>query len=737
MNLVFKIFFVFIISFTQFVIGRRVEIKPTITAPTSFAIIVDKTTFEKCKTALLNYKNSVEENGLSTYILSDNWKSPDKIKSEIIKLYNQKSRLEGVVFIGDIPIPMLRNGQHMTSAFKLDQDKYPWIRSSVPSDCFYEDFDLKFEYLKQDSVNNLLFYYSILPESPQRIEKEIYSARIKPSGNNINKYDLINKYLNRVALQKKEKHFINNALVYLGHGYVSGSLSAWADEKLILREQFPQLFKSGGRIKNLYHSMSSEMKEILLTELQNENLDVVIFHAHGDTDMQLILAYPTPMNVNQNIEAVKLYLRSKLRSAKNKDETKNYFIRELGVPDSWFNGTFDDSVLTVDSLLAYKLDIHLQDIRNIKPQASFMMFDQCFNGAFHLDEYVAGEYVFGDGNVIVAEANSVNVLQDKWADELLGLLNLGVRVGLRHREINTLESHLIGDPTFCFNSTLNFDLNQKLVLEKYNKSFWQDLLASPVDELRSIAVRYLFYNIKSEFENELTQIYLNDYSANVRLNALKCLAELNSKAFHNILRYSINDPLEFIRRKTAEWMGEVGLKDYLPLLVEQIITDESPRVTFNGKSSLTFIGSTLAKEECDRYIDNMPESTSKDVLRKQLNSSLVRSDEWLKKEIIPNILNDTLKLRSRIQEVRTFRNYKFVEAIPFLVEQLKNSKLPDSLRSNIAEALGWYTFYHNKSEIIKAMEDVLNSSDTPDMIKNEALRSKNRLLIGQNDVFLP
>lgn len=737
MNLQYRVFFILILLFTQFATGRRIEIKPAINAPTSFAIIVDKTTLEKCKSALYEYKKSIEDDGVSTYIISDDWKSPDKIKTEIIKLYNQKPKLEGVVFVGDIPIPMLRNGQHMTSAFKLDEDRYPWIRSSVPSDCFYEDFDLKFEYLKQDSVNKLLFYYSILPESPQRIEKEIYAARIKPSGIEMNKYEKISYYLNRVALQKKEKKIISNALVYLGHGYVSGSLTAWADEKLTLREQFPQLFKSGGRIKSLFHTMSTEMKEILLTELQQENLDVALFHAHGDTDMQLILAYPIAQNVNQNIESVKLYLRSKLRSAKNKEETKKYFIRELDVPESWFNGAFDDSVITADSLLAYKLDIHLQDIRSIKPQPKFIMFDECFNGSFHLDEYVAGEYVFGNGNVIVAEANSVNVLQDKWADELLGLLNLGVRIGLRHREINTLESHLIGDPTFSFNSNLDFDLNQKLVLEKNDVSFWRDLLSSPFDELRSVALRYLFDNLNSDFEKELVNLYLSDNSANVRLNALKCLAELNSKAFHNILRFSINDPIEFIRRKTAEWMGEVGLKDYLPLLVNQIITDESPRVSFNGKSSLTFFGSILAKEESNKYIDAMPETTSKDILKKQINSSLARSDEWLNKEIIPNILNDTLKLKSRIQEVRTFRNYKFIEAIPFLLEQLKNTKQPDSLRSNIAEALGWFTFYYNKEEIIKAMGDILDSNAVADIIKKEALRTKNRLLIGQNNVFLP
>jgi len=729
------------LSLGQFVLGQVKELKPDKITATSFAVIVDEQTYTNCRSAILNYKNSVEEDGISTYVIINSWKNPDEIRKEIMRLYNQKPPLEGVVFIGDLPIPMLRNGQHFTSAFKLDEDKYPWFRSSVPSDRFYEDFDLKFEYLGQDSVHKLSHYYSFLPESPQKIEKEIYSARIKPSGIGINKYEEINKYLNRVANQKKQKNYLNNALVYLGHGYLSNSMTAWADEKVSLREQFPELFNSGGRLKSLFHSMNDEMKEILLTELQDQDLDMVLFHAHGDTDLQLILAYPIAQNVNENIESVKLYLRSKIRTAQRRkqslEETKKYFMNEFNVPDSWFDGTFEDSLVVADSLLAYKLDIYLDDIRNIKPQAKFIMFDECFNGAFHLDEYVAGEYVFGTGNVIVGEANSVNCLQDKWADELLGLINLGVRVGIRHKELNTLESHLIGDPTFRFSSDSKVNLNEIAILEKSNVDLWRSLLESTGDEIRSLAVRYLFKNLKSKFEMELSELYLNDPSFIVRLNALKCLAELNTSTFQEILKKSINDPFEFIRRKTAEWMGEIGLKDYLPYLVKQIIVDESPRVAFNGKSSLTFISSVQAKEVSDKFIDAMPEVTSKEILKKQLRNSFARTNEWLNNEIIPHILSDTIKLKSKLQEVRTFRNYKFVDAITFLVEQLKSNNQPDSVRSYIAEALGWFTFYYDKKKIIDTMDEILESSVISDQIKKEALRTKNRLIVGSNDVMLP
>jgi HEAT repeat protein len=445
--------------------------------------------------------------------------------------------------------------------------------------------------------------------------------------------------------------------------------------------------------------------------------------------------------VGQNIEAVKLYLRSKLRTAKRRnqslEETKAYFIKELNIPENWFDGTFEDSLVIADSVLTYKLDIYIDDVRKIKPQAKFMMFDQCFNGSFHLEEYIAGEYVFGNGNVVVGEANSVNCLQDKWADEMLGLLNLGVRVGLRHKEVNILESHLIGDPTFRFGTENKLDLNRKMVIEKNNIELWKSLLNSEDDEVRSLAVRYLYKNLKDKYEKELVDHYMNDPAINVRMNAIKYLAELNTSAFHNVLKTSVNNSYEFIRRKSAEWMGEVALEEFLPYLVKVVMTDESPRVVFNGRSALTFISSLKANEETMKYIDAMPEVTSKELYKKQATGSFNRSDEWLNKEIIPNILSDTLKLKSKLSEIRTFRNYKFSEALPFLLDQLKNEEQPDSVRRYIAEALGWFSFHHNRSVIIDALEQVIKASNTAVEVRNEAIRTKNRILVGQNDVTLP
>ena len=732
----------FLVTFSIVNLFAQVEvIKSQKQYESSFAIVIDKDTYNRIENAVTEYRNSIENDGLSVFILINEWKSPDEIKSELIKLYHGQPKLEGAVFIGNIPIPMITKAQYMTTAFKLPEDNFPVNKTSVPSDRFYDDFDLKFQFIEQDSVNSLFYYYSLLPDSPQKIDREIYSARIKPPVEDETKYTLIENYLLKVAKLKSSENFIDNMLVYAGHGYNSESETSWADERLALREQFPQLYNTGGRLKNLRYDMGNDIKETLLKELEDKNLDIAIFHAHGSSDMQLIAEYPSGRNVAENIESVKLYLRGKLRSAKERgkdlEETKKYFMDGYDVPEDWFDGAFVDSVVTADSLLEYSLDIYSEDIDKISPQADFVIFDECFNGSFHKENYIGGKYVFGNGNVIVAEANSVNVLQDKWQDELLGLLNLGTRVGQWHKFTNYLESHIIGDPTYRFKTKSKIDINHLLNFESKNIGVWQEFLKSEVPALRELAVVMVYKNSGSAFKKELVEIYKNDPSFTVRLQALKCLAEIGGESFAEILKLSINDPYELIRRFTVVWMGEVGREEYLPLLIKQILDDESNRVNFNGKSAASYINSEKAIDVTNSIIENLPSIVSKEELKSSLINTFKRNIEWLNNEIIPNIENDTLKLKTRLREIRTFRNYKFQKAIPELILLAKNPAENEQVRSHILEVLAWFNLSEQKDEIILACKEVLNEKDVPALVKNEAVRTLGRLSAGFNNVITP
>ena len=116
----------------------------TMTAQThSFAIVTDPQTFNNCKAAIETYRSAVCADGLDAFVVSRNWTNPDELKDSLM-LYHKTRALEGAVFIGDVPIAMIRGAQHLTSAFKMDET-LPMRDSSVPSDRFYDDFDLKFD----------------------------------------------------------------------------------------------------------------------------------------------------------------------------------------------------------------------------------------------------------------------------------------------------------------------------------------------------------------------------------------------------------------------------------------------------------------------------------------------------------------------------------------------------------------------------------------------------------------
>ena len=714
--------------------------KPVKTHPTSFAIFVDKTTYEKCAAAIDAYKDAVEEDGLSTYIYANDWKNPDEIKAEIIKLTKISNPIEGIVLIGDIPIPMIRNGQHMTSAFKIDEVKYKPFKSSAPSDRYYDDLDLKFEFIQQDSLHKLCFYYSVTPGSPQKVEKTIYSGRIKPSLDDSTKFDVITNYLNRVVKQKKEQTKIENMFVFTGHGYNSEALAAWGDEELALREQFPSLYAPGHKLKKLDHTMSNQMKDILLTELQNPALNVAIFHAHGEDNTQYINNYPEYRSVDGNVEQIKLFLRSKMRSAKRQkrsvDETKAYFMKEYNVPESWFNGSFSDSLVAADSLLDYSLDIHPADIAKIATQPELVVFDECFNGSFHHSPYIAGEYAFGKGKTVAGIANTTNALQDQWIDEFAGVLNYGVRFGQWHKFNHLLESHLIGDPTFHFANYSKTDLSGDITFKSKDVDFWRKALSSEDVNLRSLAVYFLFKNEGAGFEKDLVKIYHSDASYNVRMEALKSLATLQTPAFHEILKESISDPYEYIRRISAVWMGLVGKEEYISILVKQLFTDESERVSFNIRSALNFINPEESYNESVKYINSMPASVSKDKLKGSVKNQILRTKSTLK-ELLDNVNSDTLSLKNKLQEMRTFRNYTYLQAIPDLIRIAKNKNEKAEYRTVTIEALGWFNLAYNKDIIVKACEEIIKDSSSPKSVLKEAERTLNRIKEGPSNVVTP
>jgi len=209
------------------------------------AVVVDPATREAIAADVDAFVTSMQAVGKRGLLLVDRWNHPDSLRAELRRLY-EKEGLEGAVLVGNIPIPMVRDAHHMTTAFKMNP-KMAWERSSVPSDRFYDDFDLRFDYLKHDDARPLLHYYSLRTDSPQVIHCDIWTSRIKPPQvPGVSATQAIAQYLRKAVAAKSEARTpVRNVLHFAGHGYNSESLQARIDEKWSLQEQFPAL----GRVK--------------------------------------------------------------------------------------------------------------------------------------------------------------------------------------------------------------------------------------------------------------------------------------------------------------------------------------------------------------------------------------------------------------------------------------------------------------------------------------------------------
>ncbi len=697
----------------------------------TFAIIVDTKTYSETKAEITAYKTAVEKQGVGTYIVSHDWKKPEEIKGVLQRLYHQKIRLEGAVLIGDIPVPMIMNAQRITSVYRLDEVKNGY-KAAVPSDRFYDDFSMKFDFLEQDSIRTDQFYYSLSPEAVPVIRMNIYSARIKPSYvKGKTKYEVIKSYLKKVVEEKNEQNQLNHLMVYSGLGYGSESQTTWASEQVTLKEQLPLAFKPGGSAKFINSRMQGNLKSALLAEIQRPDLDLAIFHQHGDSDMQLVSGSPNVSFPQPSIENVRRYLRSKIQLAKRDgrdvEETKQRFHTNMGVPMSWMEDALVDSVMKIDSLFEVNGSIYMADIDQITPNARMVILDNCYNGSYHRDDYMSGHYIFGNGKTILTMANSINVLQDVWTTNMIGLLNHGVRAGNWFKQQAYLETHLIGDPTFSFGSSSARDYNEALVNYDGNHAFWNELLKEANADLQSMALYKIAETRGVKSSDLLKKVYYTSDFAATRAQAFTLLSQLNTPDFATVIRDAVFDPYEYIRRKAVNLIGDFGGDEYVPILVKSAIEDwASRRVGYNLSNTLSFMNSETVIDVFEKSLNEPMYSTRQEEIQKLIARQKYTLEKVKKDAAL--MADKTAEIKRRSFNVVTLRTYSYHKEIPAAIAILLDDTENPSLRITAAEALGWYIYSYEKPAILTALNAVITDHKTPENLKKEAIRSKAYLL---------
>lgn len=150
-------------------------------------------------------------------------------------------------------------------------------------------------------------------------------------------------------------------------------------------------------------------------------------------------------------------------------------------------------MLRLDSIADLRTGIILEEVEAIAPNARFVVFDACYNGDYREDDFIAGHYIMAPGRCVTTFANSVNVLQDKSAFDLLGLLGEGLRIGAWAKNIHILESHVIGDPTYRFKAAHpELDINSMAL--KRNNGFWLGQLDNAIPDIQNLAMIRLWEN---------------------------------------------------------------------------------------------------------------------------------------------------------------------------------------------------------------------------------------------------
>jgi len=462
------------------------------------AIVIDPVSEREASAQLAAYEQALQEvDGYRVFRLCEDWESPDAIKTQLEALYRE-GKIGGVVFIGDIPIPMVRDAQFFTSAFKMDQTR-PRKESSVPSDRFYDDFDLAFEYLGKDDDGDPYFYYSLASGRDIPLEPELFSGRIRPTDTEgSTRYEKLRLYLDKAARAHRNPERLDHIFVFNGSGSIAESKPAHMDEQMALREHLPWMVNLPGAFSYMDHSDYDPLKPRIQNELMRPELDIAILHHHGDFDTQ-------------------------------------YF-----------------KIKKEDNLT-------LEDFGHFRPEAKLVIMDACYNAAFNNSDCIANEYIFQEGGTLVAWGGTVNVLQDKWPDEFLGLVAQGYPVGELNRFSPYLEMHIVGDPTFSFTKEKLSRSADKACLDiryghKSPEALLDILTSSPVSLERHEAFNTIIRSCDHATRLKAVRIALEDNAEQVQREAVNCFAPMGDPALIPLVARmaTVNNASARVRQNTCE-----------------------------------------------------------------------------------------------------------------------------------------------------------------------------------------
>lgn len=701
-----------------------------------FAIVIDPRSHAEARAEVKAYADAIEQmNHLKVCVLEDRWGVPDSLRAQLFALYNQASHpLAGFVLVGDIPVPMIRDAQHLASAFKMSQE-LPWQDSSIPSDRFYDDFGLQFHFLHRDSAEGRFFYYSLSPVGEQVVRPNLFSGRIRPTDSGgTSRYDKLRRYLRKATQAKLHPERLNSLLVYTGSGSLSESKVAHIDEMRSMDEHFPRLAHTPRAYSYIDFSDRPFVKQKLMSELMRPDLGLALMHHHGDYDTQYLSSYPAPRSVQEAKEYMSRTLRRNLERAQSAgqsvDSVRHALCRRYGLDSTWLAGVPNAETERQDSLTTAQMNIALADfaLYNFRPNCRVALYDACYNGSFHRDDAICNEYIFQSGHTVCGIGGTVNVLQDKWPDKLIGLFSEGVMAGYINLLNADIEMHVIGDPTFVFAPDEDAQpLRLNHLLANGTERDWLRLLSrGRTPDVRSLAIARLAHS-RALTDERLLSLATDDASGLVRLMAYRALVGRNGPLTAQAIVRAADDNYELLQRFAVNDLIKYGGPDVLGKFAE-ILTDNnrSARVAFNAMQGVQFFAEGPLLAAVEARLDSLaPFVVRPDNYRADLLTEIKKyAGRW--DDDIRRLCADSLSPRRALLQANFMRIYLpayLVEPVARFAERTANERL----QRDLLEALGWHRLAYSHEAIAAAARRMQADSSRPTAVRDEALRTLKRI----------
>ena len=244
---------------------------------------------------------------------------------------------------------------------------------------------------------------------------------------------------------------------------------------------------------------------------------------------------------------------------------------------------FDTDIIADDDAMAYSEDIHVEEFSYFHPQARMVSLDACYNGSFQEEESIQEAYLFGEGNgTLIAIANSVNSIQDRWINRHMGLVGMGMRVGYVASMTAILETHVFGDPTFSFPSTADcgFDINEAVL--NTDSGFWKRQLDNEYPAVQALAAYMLAEKCSGNWSDVLLDKFMESPYGTVRLAVMMELAEYDDANFEKCISAGLTDSHEMTQRFAVNYAGAKGSPELIANLVRLYCEPQlSNRVEFD------------------------------------------------------------------------------------------------------------------------------------------------------------